>query len=632
MRCERSGVATPYLISSVRCRTMRSERLLANFIEQAPGVMAMFDRDMRYIATSEHWRSEYRLGADLIGRSHYEVFPEISEDWKEIHRRALAGEVLVAEKDLFSRLDGSAQWLKWEVRPWYRPEGGIGGIVIFSEDITERVNLHEALRLSEERFRHVANITNDVIFDWDLRSSKIWWNEGFIAGYGLGSGTITTGIGAWIDRIVPADRQRVSQAIQSFMEGDSTEWSDEYRVVQANGATAMVLDNRSVIRDAQGKVMRMLGCIADVTKHKLADEKFRLVVEASPSGMVMTDAGGKIVLVNVEAERLFGYRRDELIGKPIEMLVPPRIHGEHVRFRDGFQDNPEARSMGKGRDLHIVRKDGTELPVEIGLNSIRASEGMMVLSAIIDISERKRATQALAKRSEELQRSNDDLEQFAYVASHDLQEPLRMVANYTELRSEHLEGTLDEKGEKYIRYAVDGAKRMQQLIKDLLAYSRVDSQGSTPVRVKSENVMRNVLDSLKIAIEESHAEIVYEALPDVFADKVQLTQVLQNLIGNALKFRGKCPPQVHIGTELRNDKWLFRVEDNGIGIEKQCADQVFQMFKRLHERGRYTGSGIGLAIAKKIVERHGGRIWFDSEPGRGSTFYFTMPAAQGDVA
>ena len=288
--------------------------------------------------------------------------------------------------------------------------------------------------------------------------------------------------------------------------------------------------------------------------------------------------------------------------------------------------------MGKGRDLHIVRKDGTELPVEIGLNSIRASEGMMVLSAIIDISERKRATQALAKRSEELQRSNDDLEQFAYVASHDLQEPLRMVANYTELLSEHLEGTLDEKGEKYIRYAVDGAKRMQQLIKDLLAYSRVDSQGSTPVRVKSENVMRNVLDSLKIAIEESHAEIVYEALPDVFADKVQLTQVLQNLIGNALKFRGKCPPQVHIGTELRNDKWLFRVEDNGIGIEKQCADQVFQMFKRLHERGRYTGSGIGLAIAKKIVERHGGRIWFDSEPGRGSTFYFTMPAAQGDVA
>jgi two-component system, sensor histidine kinase and response regulator len=237
----------------------------------------------------------------------------------------------------------------------------------------------------------------------------------------------------------------------------------------------------------------------------------------------------------------------------------------------------------------------------------------------------------ILKLNRTLSRSNTDLEQFAYVASHDLQEPLRMVATYTELIAEHYKDSLDEKAEKYIHHAVDGAKRMQQLIKDLLAYSRVDTQGKMPTPIKSEAVMKSVLDGLKIAIEENHAEIVCDKLPPVRADSVQLAQVFQNLIGNALKFHGERVPQIHIGAERDNDKWIFRVEDSGIGIDKQHAEVVFQMFQRLHERGQYEGSGIGLAIAKKIVERHGGRIWFDSELGKGSTFYFTMPAVQGNV-
>jgi hypothetical protein len=230
-----------------------------------------------------------------------------------------------------------------------------------------------------------------------------------------------------------------------------------------------------------------------------------------------------------------------------------------------------------------------------------------------------------------LSRSNADLEQFAYVASHDLQEPLRMVATYTELLAEHYKGAHDEKAEKYINYALDGARRMQQLIKDLLAYSRVDTQGKVPGPIKSELVVRNVLDSLKMAIEESHAEIVCDKLPSVRADAVQLAQVFQNLIGNALKFHDQRPPHIQIGAERIDGNWVFRVEDNGIGIDKQYAEVVFQMFQRLHERGRYDGSGIGLAIAKKIVERHGGRIWFDSKLGKGSTFSFTMPAVEGNI-
>jgi PAS domain S-box-containing protein len=378
--------------------------------------------------------------------------------------------------------------------------------------------------------------------------------------------------------------------------------------------------------------LMILSAITDITERKLAEEKFRLVVEASPSGMVMTDSTSKIVLVNAEAERLFGYTRDELIGKPIEMLVPPRIRGEHVRFRDAFHARPEARSMGAGRDLHIVRKDGTEVPVEIGLNPIRTGEGMMVLSAIIDISERQLAMRALAERSNELQRSNAELEQFAYVASHDLQEPLRMVASYTELLAERFEGKLDDKAEKYMNYVIDGAKRMQQLVRDLLAYSRVGTQDNTPRLIDSEIVVKKVLDGLKVAIEESRAKIVCEKLPPIYADEMQLAQVFQNLIGNALKFHGDRVPHIHVSAERNNGECMFCVKDNGIGIDKQYAERVFQMFQRLHERGKYDGSGIGLAIAKKIVERHGGRIWFESELEKGTTFYFTIPTTQGDMA
>ena len=400
--------------------------------------------------------------------------------------------------------------------------------------------------------------------------------------------------------------------------------------VRKNGTQIPVEIGLNPIETKDG--VMVLSAITDISERKLADERFRLVVEACPSGMIMTSADGRIVLVNAEAERLFGYAREELFGRSIDILVPGVARANHASHRDAFVARPQARRMGIGRDLYGMRKNGTQVPVEIGLNPIETSDGLMVLSAITDISERKRSTEPLAARTEELQRSNADLERFAYVASHDLQEPLRMVSSYTELLAEHYKGKLDDKAEKYVHYAVDGAKRMQQLVKDLLAYSRVDSQAKTPTIVKSEIVVQDVLGRLKVAIEESHAEIAYDGLPAVRADAVQLAQVFQNLIGNALKFHGACAPQIRIGAERKSDKWTFRVADNGIGIDMQYADRVFQMFQRLHERGRYAGSGIGLAIAKKIVERHGGRIWFESEPQCGTTFYFTLPAIQGELA
>ncbi|MGH7972531.1 MAG: sensor histidine kinase, partial [Limisphaerales bacterium] len=242
--------------------------------------------------------------------------------------------------------------------------------------------------------------------------------------------------------------------------------------------------------------------------------------------------------------------------------------------------------------------------------------------------ERTSADEQLRRTTANLQRSNTELQQFAYVASHDLFEPLRMVTSYLELLSQRCGHQLDALGREFIASALDGARRMDALIRDLLAYSRVDLRGRSLEPVNFERVFQEALDNLKVAIQESGAAITDGPLPRVRGDSVQLTQVLQNLIGNAIKFRGSEPPRIEVTAEAREQEWVFRVRDNGIGIEPKQFDRLFVIFQRLHTRQEYAGTGMGLAICKKIIERHGGRIWVESAPGQGSAFLFTLPMVQ----
>jgi len=376
--------------------------------------------------------------------------------------------------------------------------------------------------------------------------------------------------------------------------------------------------------------------IRDITLRKKAEKhlvqmegRYRGLLEAAPDGMVVVNQHGEIVLLNAQSENQFGYRRDELIGQRVTNIIPDGFAERLIA--DGARTAAEAlaQQIGTGIELTGRRKDESEFPIEIMLSPLESDQGILVTAAIRDITVRKNAELNLIQKVEDLNRSNEELEQFAYVASHDLQEPLRMVASYTQLLSRRYKGTLDADADEFIAFAVDGANRMQRLIQDLLAFSRVGKRKLELFDLPSDRALRQALLNLSGAIKQSGALVTNGLLPEVKADEVQLTQLFQNLIGNAIKYHSSGVPHIHISA-ARNGlpMWTFSVRDDGLGIDSQFFEKIFGMFQRLHKRDEFEGTGMGLAICKKIVERHGGSISVESKPGSGSTFHFTLAAIE----
>ena len=380
--------------------------------------------------------------------------------------------------------------------------------------------------------------------------------------------------------------------------------------------------------------------IRDITVRKAAEThlahmeaRYRGLLEAAPDAMLVVDRTGAIVLVNAQAEIRFGYRRDELLGRAVTDVIPDgfaeRLVADALRSTEAAQ----AQQIGTGIELVGRRRDGGEFPIEIMLSPLDSADGVLVTAAIRDISVRKAAEAELLEKVEALHLSNQELEQFAYAASHDLQEPLRMISSYTQLLARRYKGQLDSDADEFISFAVDGATRMERLIQDLLAYSRVGTQGRELQPTSSEEALRQALMNLRGAIEESGAVVRHQALPQVMADETQLIQLFQNLVGNGVKYRGAATPEVTLSALKETDgRWAFSVADNGLGIDPQYFERIFGMFQRLHGRDELAGTGIGLAIARKIVERHGGTIAVASEPGHGSTFTFTLAAMSSPPA
>jgi light-regulated signal transduction histidine kinase (bacteriophytochrome) len=305
---------------------------------------------------------------------------------------------------------------------------------------------------------------------------------------------------------------------------------------------------------------------------------------------------------------------------PLDFFVGRDRDLIHARISQSFHEGQATAQA------NFVAKDGTATPYFFTGQRVFVDDRPCLIGMGIDITERKQAEDELHRRTQELARSNADLEQFAYIASHDLQEPLRAVAGYTQLLARRYQDRLDGDARRFIERTTAAVTRMQALIRDLLAYSRVGMRGEAFGPTDAAAILRDVLDDLQTAIVETEAIITHDPLPVVTGDSSQLRQLLQNLVANAIKFRGEQPPRVHIGVRAEDGAWLFSVRDNGIGLEPEYADRIFVIFQRLHSRRTYPGTGVGLAICKRIVERHGGRIWVESQLGRGSTVYFSMPA------
>jgi PAS domain S-box-containing protein len=341
--------------------------------------------------------------------------------------------------------------------------------------------------------------------------------------------------------------------------------------------------------------------------------------------ILVVNGAGAIVFANVLAQQLFGYSPEELLQCSVDDLVPLRFRDAHPGLRLAFSLAPVARPMGTGRALFGLRRDGSEFPLEVGLSPVDTDAGRLFVSAIIDISEREQ-TKRLKEAVEALERSNQELQRFAYVASHDLQTPMRSIASFVQLLGSTYGDRLDDRGRDWIHRTVASVKHLQAMVRDLLEYSRIGSDHLNFESLAVRDVVDDVILLLDASIREAGAQVVVGDLPRVLGDRSQLLQLFHNLIGNALKYRGTEPTRIDVSAAREGADWQFAVRDNGIGIDPRHFERIFEMFQRLHDQSHYAGTGIGLAVCRRIVNGHGGRIWVDSPPGGGSIFRFSLPA------
>jgi PAS domain S-box-containing protein len=399
----------------------------------------------------------------------------------------------------------------------------------------------------------------------------------------------------------------------------------EARLRCKDGSLRHVSINSSVYRE-EGRFVHTRCVTLDITDQKTSElqERLAAIVESSDDAIIAKDLNGIIQSWNRGAERIFGYRAEEIVGKHISTLAAADVIDE-------IPDILARLARGERVDHYVTKrktKDGKIVTVSLTVSPIRDATGSIIGASKVarDMTERDRHEQALREANAALTRSNADLQQFAYSASHDLQEPLRMVATYSEMLRREFGAKLGPSGDEYIGYTIRGALRMEQLLNDLRAYTLASTSGEEPTdNLDAGQILDKALANLEAAIMESGALITRADLPRVRIHEFQLEQLFQNLIGNAIRYRSSDIPRIHVAAERQGREWLFSVRDNGIGIDPQYKEQIFGLFKRLHSASEYPGTGMGLAICQRIVERRGGRIWVESEPGRGSTFFFTIP-------
>jgi PAS domain S-box-containing protein len=665
-----------------------SDRIrIANLLESITDAFFALDKKWRF--TYINGQAELLLQKTqnkLLGQSIWEVFPELIDTrfHREYHR-AILEQVSVEFEEFYPSLNC---WLQVHAYP------AKDGLSIYFQNVTERRRTAEALRESEERWQLALHGNNDGIWDWNLKTNEVFFSTRWKEMLGYKDHEVSNGWDEWIKRIHSDERDLVLQAFQDHFAKKTPFYVCEYRVQCQDGSYKWILDRGQALWDALGDIVRMVGSYTDITDRKQADEElkrqnlrsqlfaeitlkireslqideilqtavtevqkllqadrvliFRL--EADGSGTVVQEAvltGWPVILGENLIDSCFKekyierYRRGRV--SIIEDVQAAHIHPCHREFLQQFAVRANLVVPILVRDSIWGLLLAHQCAAPRKWNNFETELLKQLANQIGIALSQAQLLEKETQQSQELARSNAELEQFAYVASHDLQEPLRMVTSYLQLLERRYKNQLDANADQFINYAVDGARRMQTLINDLLNYSRVSSRGQPFMPVNCSVVLEQAIANLQIAIQDSKAIVTHDPLPEVMADATQLIQVFQNLIGNAIKFCRHQQPRIHIGVakpdgnlngESLNliplaNEWLFWVCDNGIGLESQYAERIFIIFQRLHGRDKYPGTGIGLAICKKIIERHGGRMWVESKLGQGSTFYFTIPDRAG---
>ena len=477
----------------------------------------------------------------------------------------------------------------------------------------------------QARLAAIVESSDDAIVSKDLKGTILSWNRGAERLFGY---TAEEAIGKNVSILAaPEVANEIPNILERISHGERVDHYQTKRRTK-DGRILSVSLTVSPIRDANGTIVGASKVARDITQESQYWElqaRLAAIVESSDDAIVSKDLKGTILSWNRGAERLFGYTAEEAIGRNVSILAAPEVANEIPNILERI-------SHGERVDHYQTKrrtKDGRILSVSLTVSPIRDAKGTIVAASKVarDITELQRHQIALATANESLARSNTDLQHFAYSASHDLQEPLRMVTIYSELLRERFGGSLGALGDEYIGYIVDGATRMEQLLGALRAFTHASTIALEPPRqVEATEALSHSLENLKAAIEASGASITHGPLPSVRLHEFQLEQLFQNLIGNAIRYRSQETPQIHIAAEACGDSWKFSVRDNGIGIDPQYKEQIFGIFQRLHTAAEYPGTGMGLAICQRIVQRIGGRIWVESALGHGSTFFFTVPA------
>jgi PAS domain S-box-containing protein len=501
-------------------------------------------------------------------------------------------------------------------------------ILEINRDITQR-------KMQEKKFRNLLESAPDAMVIVD-RSGKIQLvNAQTEKLFGYSREEL---VGQSVEILIPerfqgghvAHRDGYSQSPRPREMGAGTELYGKRK----DGTEFPVEISLSPLQTEEGTLIS--SAIRDITDRKRAESKFRNLLESAPDAMVIVNQKGQIQLINAQTERLFGYSRGELIGKPVEILIPERFQGGHVAHRDGYSQSPRPREMGAGTELYGKRKDGTEFPVEISLSPIETEEGTFVSSAIRDVTERRQISEQIQKLNSELSKRvaqlgiiNQELETFSYSVSHDLRAPLRHIDGFARILKEECAAEISPEGLQHLDRILNAVTHMGRLVDDLLNLARIGRKELVRKTVKLDQVLREAMADLPPEAKERKIEWQIDSLPEVECDPGLVKIVFSNLLLNAVKFTRSLPrTSIQVGTMTENGNVTFFVRDNGVGFDPKYADKLFGVFQRLHRQEEFEGTGVGLATVQRIVHRHGGTIRAESQPNHGATFFFTLGSRQ----